>query len=202
MKFFLAALGIMALAALITSLRINHQQHEMVVERLGKYVKTWDPGLHLLIPVVDRVVRTVSLKEQIVNIPSQSVICRDNATVMVDVVVFYRVVSSYHFTYGIDRCEAGIENLVATTLRNIIGELELDETLSGRHRRQLREPGAGDRAGLRGRGGRAGLLRCPQRPFLVRHPAGRGPRRRRPGGLRGQRHPARAGRAEDEADGG
>lgn len=124
-----AALLIVILAV---SIRINHQQHEMIVERLGKYCKTWKPGIHVLIPFVDQVVLTASLKEQIVNIAPQSVITRDNCTVRVDVVVFYRIVKSFDFAYGVDDAVFGIENLVATTLRNIIGDMELDETLSAR----------------------------------------------------------------------
>ena len=132
MNIPLIVIGAAIFICLIRCIRINHQQHEMIVERLGKYCKTWSPGIHVLIPVVDQVVLTASLKERIVNIEPQSVITKDNCTVMVDVVVFYRIVNSYQFCYGVDNCEYGISNLVATTLRNIIGELELDETLSGR----------------------------------------------------------------------
>lgn len=117
---------------LVRCVRINHQQHEMIVERLGKYHKTWQPGIHFLIPIIDRVVMTVSLKERIVDIEPQSIITKDNSTVMVDVVVFYRVVRSYQACYGVENSERGIQNLVATTLRNIVGDMELDQTLSGR----------------------------------------------------------------------
>lgn len=123
-------LAVIALA--ISCIRINHQQHEMIVERLGRFCKIWDPGLHFLIPIVDRVVMDASLKERVVTIDPQSVITKDNCTVRVDVVVFYRVVNSYDFCYGVDNAAFGIENLVATTLRNIIGDMELDQTLSAR----------------------------------------------------------------------
>ena len=132
MEIFIAAVIAFVVLALAASVRINHQKHEMIVERLGKYHATWAPGLHFLIPLIDRVVMNVSLKERVVNIDPQQVITKDNCTVRVDVVVFYRVVNSYDFCYGVDDAAFGIENLVATTLRNIIGDMELDQTLSAR----------------------------------------------------------------------
>lgn len=120
------------LGLIIRNVVIVPQQHEYVTEFLGKYRKTWGAGLHIKIPFLEQVVNKISLKEQTLDFPPQNVITKDNVTVTVDSVVFSRVYSSRDYTYGIEDALYALENLTATTLRNILGEMELDQTLSSR----------------------------------------------------------------------
>ena len=117
---------------IIANVRIVPQAQDHVVERLGKYKTTWHAGLHLKVPFIERVVRRVSLKEQVLDFPPQPVITKDNVTMQIDSVVFCKVFDANLYTYGIDNPIGGLQNLAATTLRNIIGEMELDQTLTGR----------------------------------------------------------------------
>ena len=123
---------IVLLVIVVTNIRIVPQAHSAVVERLGAYNQTWSVGLHVKIPFVDRIAKTVSLKEQVVDFAPQPVITKDNVTMQIDTVVFYQITDPKLFVYGVDYPMAAIENLTATTLRNIIGEMELDETLTSR----------------------------------------------------------------------
>lgn len=113
-------------------IRIVPQANAYVIERLGAYKTTWSTGLHLLTPILDSVARKVNLKEQVVDFPPQPVITEDNVTMRIDTVVFYQITDPKLYTYGVENPMLAIENLTATTLRNIIGDLELDETLTSR----------------------------------------------------------------------
>jgi regulator of protease activity HflC (stomatin/prohibitin superfamily) len=117
---------------IVANVRIVPQANAYVVERLGAYHTTWETGVHVKIPVIDRVARRVSLKEAVVDFPPQPVITKDNVTMQIDTVVFYRIVDPKLFAYGVERPMIAIENLTATTLRNIIGDMELDATLTSR----------------------------------------------------------------------
>ncbi len=117
---------------IIANVRIVPQANAFVIERLGAYHTTWDTGLHVKVPIIDRVAKRVSLKEAVVDFPPQPVITKDNVTMQIDTVVFYRIVDPKLYTYGVERPMMAIENLTATTLRNIIGDLELDSTLTSR----------------------------------------------------------------------
>ena len=119
-------------AIVLLCLRIVPQASEHVIERLGKYCKTWDAGLHFLIPVIDRVAKRVTLKEQVLDSPPQPVITKDNVTMQIDTVVYFKVFDAMLFTYGAVNPISALSNLTATTLRNIVGELELDDTLTSR----------------------------------------------------------------------
>ena len=123
------AIILVILIFLIANLKVVPQAHVYVIERIGAYHATWETGLHFLVPFVDRVAKKVSLKENVVDFPPQPVITKDNVTMQIDTVVFYLVSDAKLFTYGIDRPISAIENLTATTLRNIIGDLDLDQTL-------------------------------------------------------------------------
>lgn len=102
------------------------------MERLGTYRASWDTGLHFMVPFVDRVAKKVSLKEQVIDFPPQPVITKDNVTMQIDTVVYFQITDPKLYTYGVERPLSAIENLTATTLRNIIGDLELDNTLTSR----------------------------------------------------------------------
>ena len=128
----LSIVGVILIIILISSIKIVRQAEKIIVERLGGYRKTWDVGIHMLVPFVDRVAHRVSMKEQIRDFAPQAVITKDNVTMMIDTVVFFSVTDPKLFTYGIENPVLAIENLSATTLRNIIGELDLDETLTSR----------------------------------------------------------------------
>ncbi len=117
---------------LIFCLKIVPQATEYVIERLGKYQKTWGAGLHFLVPVIDRMVKRVTLKEQVLDSPPQPVITKDNVTMQIDTVVYFKVFDAKLFTYGAVNPISALSNLTATTLRNIVGELELDDTLTSR----------------------------------------------------------------------
>ena len=125
-------LVILVLAVVVSCIKIVPQAHAYIVERLGGYLATWPVGLHLLIPFIDRVAKKVTLKEQVVDFPPQPVITKDNVTMQIDTVVFYQITDPKKYAYGVESPIAAIENLTATTLRNIIGDLELDETLTSR----------------------------------------------------------------------
>ncbi len=133
MKFvIIIALLVLAIIVIIRNIKIVPQAHAFVVERLGAYYATWGTGLHLKIPFIDRVSKKVSLKEQVVDFPPQPVITRDNVTMQIDTVVYFEITDPKLYTYGVERPLSAIENLTATTLRNIIGDLELDSTLTSR----------------------------------------------------------------------
>ena len=117
---------------LVSNIRIVPQAHAYVVERLGGYKETWGVGLHFKVPILDRVAKRVSLKEQVVDFEPQAVITKDNVTMQIDTVVFYQITDPKKYAYGVESPIAAIENLTATTLRNIIGDLELDSTLTSR----------------------------------------------------------------------
>lgn len=121
-----------AIILIITNIRIVPQAHAFVIERLGAFQDTWNVGLHVKIPLIDRVANKVSLKEQVVDFPPQPVITEDNVTMQIDTVVYYEITDPKAYTYGVENPLSAIENLTATTLRNIIGDLELDQTLTSR----------------------------------------------------------------------
>ena len=131
--FLILLLVIIAVIAL-TSLCIVPQGNAWVIERLGKYSATWHAGLQLKTPILERIVRKISLKEQVADFEPQSVITKDNVTMNVDSVVYFQVIDPEALTYGVERPIAAIENLCATTLRNIIGSMTLDETLTSREK--------------------------------------------------------------------
>lgn len=120
------------LIILISNIKIVPQAHSYIIERFGGYHTTWDVGLHFKIPFVDRIAKKVNLKEHVVDFPPQPVITKDNVTMQIDTVVYYQITDPKLFAYGVERPMMAIENLTATTLRNIIGDLELDETLTSR----------------------------------------------------------------------
>lgn len=130
--FIFLLLIIFIVLFLVSRIKIVPQAQEYVIERLGSYSTTWSTGLHLLIPFLDRIAKKVSLKEVVVDFKPQPVITKDNVTMQIDSVVFYQVTDAKLFTYGVERPLLAIENLTATTLRNIIGDLELDSTLTSR----------------------------------------------------------------------
>ena len=123
---------IILLLIIICNIKIVPQAQAYVMERLGAYHSTWGTGLHVKIPFVDRISRKVSLKEQVVDFPPQPVITKDNVTMQIDTVVYFQITDPKMYTYGVERPISAIENLSATTLRNIIGEMELDHTLTSR----------------------------------------------------------------------
>ncbi len=127
----LALVGLIVLI-LIANIKIVPQSRAYVVERLGAYKETWQTGLHVLIPIFDRIAKQVSLKEQVADFPPQPVITKDNVTMQIDTVVFFQITDPKLYAYGVEHPIAAIENLTATTLRNIIGDLELDNTLTSR----------------------------------------------------------------------
>ena len=128
----IAIILLIILIAIISNVKIVPQAHAYVVERLGAYHSTWGTGLHVKIPFIDKVSRKVSLKEQVVDFPPQPVITRDNVTMQIDTVVYFEITDPKLYSYGVERPLNALENLTATTLRNIIGELELDSTLTSR----------------------------------------------------------------------
>ena len=125
-------LAILLIAFLASNIVIVPQAKAYIVERLGTYKCTWNTGLHIKVPLFERVARRVTLKEQVVDFPPQPVITEDNVTMQIDTVVYFQITDPKLFTYGIESPMAAIENLTATTLRNIIGDLELDQTLTSR----------------------------------------------------------------------
>ncbi|HJC13093.1 MAG TPA: SPFH/Band 7/PHB domain protein [Candidatus Agathobaculum intestinigallinarum] len=125
-------LAILLIAFLASNIIIVPQAKAYIIERLGTYKCTWGTGLHFKVPLFERVARKVTLKEQVVDFPPQPVITKDNVTMQIDTVVYFQITDPKLFTYGIESPMAAIENLTATTLRNIIGDLELDQTLTSR----------------------------------------------------------------------
>ena len=128
----LAVLIVFALVIVIANIKVVPQSKAYVVERLGAYKETWQTGLHIKIPFIEKVAKIVSLKEKVADFPPQPVITRDNVTMQIDTVVFYQITDPKLFTYGVEMPVAAIENLTATTLRNIIGEMDFDTTLTSR----------------------------------------------------------------------
>ena len=129
---FFIFICILALWILASCIRIVPQAHAVVLERLGAYRATWNTGIHFKVPFIERVARKVNLKEQVVDFPPQPVITKDNVTMQIDTVVFFQITDPKLFAYGVENPIMAIENLSATTLRNIIGDMELDETLTSR----------------------------------------------------------------------
>ncbi len=132
MWIIFVVLAVFIIALIIANIKIVPQSKAYVIERLGTYSATWQTGLHIKIPFIERIAKQVSLKEQIVDFPPQPVITKDNVTMQIDTVVFFQITDPKLFTYGVERPLSAIENLTATTLRNIIGEMELDHTLTSR----------------------------------------------------------------------
>lgn len=132
MPYVLLLLFLILMVMVVLNIKIVPQATVFVVERMGAYQATWETGVHFTIPFVDRVAKKVSLKEQVVDFNPQPVITKDNVTMQIDTVVFYQITDAKLFAYGVERPIAAIEHLTATTLRNIIGELELDNTLTSR----------------------------------------------------------------------
>ena len=132
--FILIVIALIAILILviISNIKVVPQANAYVLERLGAYHSTWHTGLHVKIPFIDRIAKKVSLKEQVVDFPPQPVITKDNVTMQIDTVVYFQITDSKLYTYGVEHPLSAIENLSATTLRNIIGELELDSTLTSR----------------------------------------------------------------------
>ena len=132
MPILLIVLVILLIAFLASNIVIVPQARAYIIERLGTYQGTWGTGLHFKIPLFERIARKVTLKEQVVDFPPQPVITKDNVTMQIDTVVYFQITDPKLFTYAIENPMAAIENLTATTLRNIIGDLELDQTLTSR----------------------------------------------------------------------
>ncbi len=130
--FVILGLIFLAVIIVVLNIKIVPQSKAYVVERLGAYQGTWQTGIHFKIPLFERIAKIVSLKEQVVDFPPQPVITKDNVTMQIDTVVFYQITDPKLYCYGVERPLSAIENLTATTLRNIIGELELDHTLTSR----------------------------------------------------------------------
>ncbi len=128
----LIGFAVLILIILASCIKIVPQAHSYVLERLGGYQATWNVGIHIKIPIVDKIARKVLLKEQVVDFAPQPVITKDNVTMKIDTVVFFQITDPKLFAYGVERPIMAIENLTATTLRNIIGDLELDQTLTSR----------------------------------------------------------------------
>ena len=133
MELIIIAILVLALIlVLVKNIKVVQQAKAVVIERLGAYQTTWGVGIHFKIPFIERVAKTVSLKEQVVDFPPQPVITKDNVTMQIDTVIYFQITDPKMYTYGVEHPLTAIENLTATTLRNIIGELELDQTLTSR----------------------------------------------------------------------
>ena len=132
MPYILAAIGVIILILLITNIQVVQQSHAFVVERLGAYQTTWGVGVHIKVPFIDRVAKRVSLKEQVVDFAPQPVITKDNVTMQIDTVIYFQIIDPKLYAYGVEHPMSAIENLTATTLRNIIGDLALDQSLTSR----------------------------------------------------------------------
>lgn len=127
-----SVVALILLILVISGIKVVPQARAYVVERFGAYYKTWQTGIHFRVPIIDKVAKIVSLKEQVVDFDPQPVITKDNVTMQIDTVVFYQITDAKLYAYGVEKPIMAIENLTATTLRNIIGELELDHTLTSR----------------------------------------------------------------------
>ncbi|MBQ4381519.1 MAG: SPFH/Band 7/PHB domain protein [Oscillospiraceae bacterium] len=132
MEYIIPAAIIIIILVVVSNIRVVQQATAQVVERMGAYSATWGVGLHLKVPFIERVAKVVTLKEQVADFPPQPVITKDNVTMQIDTVVYFQITDPKLYTYGIENPMVAIENLSATTLRNIIGELELDQTLTSR----------------------------------------------------------------------
>lgn len=130
--YIIIAVGIVIIIGIISNIKIVPQAKAYVIERLGAYHATWNTGVHFTVPIIDRVANRITLKENVVDFPPQPVITKDNVTMQIDTVVFFRILDPKLYTYGVENPMMAIENLTATTLRNIIGDLELDSTLTSR----------------------------------------------------------------------
>ncbi len=130
--YVIIAIIVIFMLLIITNIRIVPQSDAYVIERLGAYHKTWNVGLHVKFPLIDKISKKVSLKEKVFDFPPQPVITKDNVTMMIDTVVYFQITDPKLYTYGVEKPISALENLSATTLRNIIGELELDESLTSR----------------------------------------------------------------------
>ena len=130
--WIIAALIIVALVVVIKNIAVVQQSRAYVIERLGAFRTVWGVGLHMKFPFIDRIARRVSLKEQVLDYPPQPVITKDNVTMQIDTVVYFQITDPKLYTYGVEQPMAAMETLTATTLRNIIGDLELDQTLTSR----------------------------------------------------------------------
>ena len=128
----IAALAVIVLLIIISNIHIVQQSRAYVIERLGAFSKVWQVGIHVKVPFIERVAKKVSLKEQVLDYPPQPVITKDNVTMQIDTVVYYQITDPKLYTYGVERPMMAMETLTATTLRNIIGDLELDQTLTSR----------------------------------------------------------------------
>lgn len=131
LEFFIV-LAVIAVVLIISCIHIVPQAHAYIIERLGAFHTVWDVGLHFKVPFIDRVARKVSLKEQVLDYPPQPVITKDNVTMQIDTVVYFQITDPKLYLYGVENAMVAMETLTATTLRNIIGELELDQTLTSR----------------------------------------------------------------------
>jgi len=132
MGYVIAVLVVIVLILIVSNIRVVQQAQAFVIERLGAYSTTWSMGLHVKLPFIERIVRRVSLKEQVADFPPQPVITKDNVTMQIDTVVYFQITDPKLYTYGIEQPMIAIETLSATTLRNIIGDLELDQCLTSR----------------------------------------------------------------------
>ena len=130
--FVIGAIVVIALMIIISNIAVVQQSRAYVIERLGAFHSVWGVGLHIKVPFIDRIARRVSLKEQVLDYPPQPVITKDNVTMQIDTVVYFQITDPKQYTYGIEQPLVAIENLSATTLRNIIGDLELDQCLTSR----------------------------------------------------------------------
>lgn len=130
--FFVIVILVIIIVFLANQIRIVPQQTCYIIERLGKYSTTWEAGLHVKVPVIDKIVKKISIKEQVYDFPPQDVITKDNVTISIDSVVYASIFDPKLYTYGIEKPIIGLQNLTATTLRSIIGAMELDQTLSSR----------------------------------------------------------------------
>ncbi len=129
---FILVLLVIVIALIASNIKVVPQAHAYVIERLGAYSGTWSVGLHLKVPFIDRIAKRVTLKEQVVDFEPQPVITKDNVTMQIDTVVYFQITDPKLYTYGVEMPMSAIENLTATTLRNIIGDMELDESLTSR----------------------------------------------------------------------
>lgn len=132
MIYIVTAVFIVAIITIIVNIRVVSQSHAYIIERLGGYHATWNVGLHVKMPFIDKISNRMSLKEKVFDFPPQPVITKDNVTMMIDTVVYFQITDPKLYTYGVEKPISALENLSATTLRNIIGELELDESLTSR----------------------------------------------------------------------
>ena len=128
----IAALAVIVLLIIVSNIHVVQQSRAYVIERLGAFSKVWQVGIHVKVPFIERVAKKVSLKEQVLDYPPQPVITKDNVTMQIDTVVYYQITDPKLYTYGVERPMMAMETLTATTLRNIIGDLELDQTLTSR----------------------------------------------------------------------